>query len=62
MPELGPNAFGELLERGRVRDCYLGRQLPPTPSRRTRGRHRPHRRPGRAAASQRSPARRKPAL
>jgi hypothetical protein len=32
MPELGPNAFGELFEPGRVRDCYFGRQLPPPPA------------------------------
>jgi hypothetical protein len=29
--QLGPNAFGELLEPGRVHDCYLGLLLPPPP-------------------------------
>jgi hypothetical protein len=27
--QLGPNALGEILERGRVTDCYLGLLLPP---------------------------------
>jgi len=27
--QLGPNAFGEVLEPGRVLDCYLGLLLPP---------------------------------
>jgi hypothetical protein len=30
--QLGPNAFGELLQPGRVRDCYLGLLLPPPPA------------------------------
>jgi hypothetical protein len=30
--QLGPNAFGELLKPGRVRDCYLGLLLPPPPA------------------------------
>jgi hypothetical protein len=29
MDQLGPNALGELLEPGRVADCYLGLLLPP---------------------------------
>ena len=29
MDQLGPNAFGEVLEPGRVADCYLGLLLPP---------------------------------
>ena len=32
MQQLGPNAFGEMLEPGRVGDCYLGLQLPPPPA------------------------------
>jgi hypothetical protein len=27
--QLGPNALGEVLEPGRVADCYLGLLLPP---------------------------------
>jgi hypothetical protein len=27
--QLGPNALGEMLEPGRVADCYLGLLLPP---------------------------------
>jgi hypothetical protein len=27
--QLGPNALGEILEPGRVADCYLGLLLPP---------------------------------
>jgi hypothetical protein len=27
--QLGPNALGEVLEPGRVTDCYLGLLLPP---------------------------------
>jgi hypothetical protein len=27
--QLGPNALGEILEPGRVADCYLGVLLPP---------------------------------
>jgi hypothetical protein len=30
--QLGPNALGEVLEPGRVRDCYLGLLLPPGPA------------------------------
>jgi hypothetical protein len=30
--QLGPNAFGEVLEPGRVADCYLGLLLPPGPA------------------------------
>jgi hypothetical protein len=30
--QLGPNAFGELLEPGRIRDCYLGLLLSPGPA------------------------------
>jgi hypothetical protein len=30
--QLGPNAFGDMLEPGRVGDCYLGLQLPPPPA------------------------------
>jgi hypothetical protein len=30
--ELGPNALGEMLEPGRVADCYLGLLLPPPPA------------------------------
>jgi hypothetical protein len=29
--QLGPNALGEVLEPGRVADCYLGLPLPPGP-------------------------------
>ena len=29
---MAPNAFGELLQPGRVRDCYLGLLLPPPPA------------------------------
>ena len=29
MDQLGPNALGEVLEPGRVADCYLGLPLPP---------------------------------
>ena len=32
MHQLGPNALGELLEPGRVADCYLGLLLPPPPA------------------------------
>jgi hypothetical protein len=32
MQQLGPNAFGEILESGRVPDCYLGLLLPPGPA------------------------------
>jgi hypothetical protein len=32
MDQLGPNAFGEVLEPGRVADCYLGLLLPPGPA------------------------------
>jgi hypothetical protein len=28
--QLGPNAFGEVLEPGRVPDCYLGLRLDPS--------------------------------
>ena len=31
MDQLGPNALGEVLEPGRVADCYLGLLLPPGP-------------------------------
>jgi hypothetical protein len=30
--QLGPNALGEVLEPGRVADCYLGMLLPPGPT------------------------------
>jgi hypothetical protein len=30
--QLGPNAFGETIEPGRVADCYLGLLLPPPPA------------------------------
>jgi hypothetical protein len=30
--QLGPNALGEVLEPGRVTDCYLGLLLPPLPA------------------------------
>jgi hypothetical protein len=30
--QLGPNALGEVLEPGRVADCYLGLLLPPLPA------------------------------
>ena len=30
MPQLGANAFGEVLKPGRVQDCYLGLRLDPT--------------------------------
>jgi hypothetical protein len=30
--QLGPNALGEMLEPGRVSDCYLGLLLPPGPA------------------------------
>jgi hypothetical protein len=30
--QLGPNALGEVLEPGRVTDCYLGLLLPPPPA------------------------------
>jgi hypothetical protein len=30
--QLGPNALGEILEPGRVADCYLGLLLPPPPA------------------------------
>jgi hypothetical protein len=30
--QLGPNALGEVLELGRVADCYLGLLLPPGPA------------------------------
>jgi hypothetical protein len=30
--QLGPNALGEVLEPGRVADCYLGLPLPPGPT------------------------------
>ena len=29
MDQLGPNALGEVLEPGRLADCYLGLLLPP---------------------------------
>ena len=29
MDQLGPNALGEVLEPGRVADCYLGLLVPP---------------------------------
>ena len=32
MDRLGPNALGEVLEPGRVADCYLGLLLPPGPA------------------------------
>ncbi|HZA84556.1 MAG TPA: hypothetical protein VFC13_24280 [Actinomycetes bacterium] len=32
MDQLGPNAFGEVLEPGRVANCYLGLLLPPGPA------------------------------
>jgi hypothetical protein len=32
MDSLGPNALGEVLEPGRVGDCYLGLLLPPGPA------------------------------
>ena len=32
MDQLGPNALGEVLESGRVADCYLGLLLPPGPA------------------------------
>ena len=32
MDQLGPNALGEVLEPGRVGDCYLGLLLPPRPA------------------------------
>ena len=32
MDQLGPNALGEVLEPGRVMDCYLGLLLPPGPA------------------------------
>jgi hypothetical protein len=32
MDQLGPNALGEVLEPGRVADCYLGLLLPPPPA------------------------------
>jgi hypothetical protein len=31
LDQLGPNALGEVLEPGRVADCYLGLLLPPGP-------------------------------
>jgi hypothetical protein len=30
--QLGPNAFGEVLEPGRITECYLGLLLPPGPA------------------------------
>jgi hypothetical protein len=30
--QLGPNALGEILEPGRIADCYLGLLLPPGPA------------------------------
>jgi hypothetical protein len=30
--QVGPNALGEVLEPGRVTDCYLGLPLPPGPA------------------------------
>jgi hypothetical protein len=30
--QFGPNALGEVLEPGRVADCYLGLLLPPPPA------------------------------
>jgi hypothetical protein len=30
--QLGPNALGQVLEPGRVADCYLGLLLPPGPA------------------------------
>ena len=32
MDQFGPNALGEVLEPGRVADCYLGLLLPPPPA------------------------------
>src|SRR4029453_3260269 len=32
LDQLGPNALGEVLEPGRVGDCYLGLLLPPGPA------------------------------
>ena len=32
MDQLGPNALGQVLEPGRVADCYLGLLLPPGPA------------------------------
>jgi hypothetical protein len=32
MAQLGANAHGEILEPGRVTDCYLGLLLPPGPA------------------------------
>ena len=32
MDQPGPNALGELLESGRVADCFLGLLLPPPPA------------------------------
>ena len=32
MDQLGPNALGEVLEPGRVADCYLSLLLPPGPA------------------------------
>jgi hypothetical protein len=32
LDQLGPNALGEVLEPGRVADCYLGLLLPPGPA------------------------------
>jgi hypothetical protein len=30
--QFGPNALGEVLEPGRITDCYLGLLLPPGPA------------------------------
>ena len=32
MAQVGPNARGEVLEPGRVADCYLGLLVPPGPA------------------------------
>jgi hypothetical protein len=52
--QLGANAHGEVLEPGRVADCYLG--LAPGPARPQRAGRRAGGRPGRATASGRAAA------
>jgi hypothetical protein len=63
--QLGPNALGEVLEPGRIADCYLGLLLPPGPAGEPEAGTMlivAHRRRGRAASSQRPPAGWQPAL
>ena len=60
--QLGPNALGEVLEPGRVADCYLGLLLPPLPAGELEAGTVLVVAPAAPAASSGSPARREPGL